>query len=85
MCTRLIKAYTNVFADTLVGSNIKVEKMNEGFVENLKMPNKAYTAKEPPIHWRPQARTLLQDLIKQGIITEVIHQTDFCARTNFVT
>ena len=48
------------------------------------MLKKAYTAKEPPIHWRPQARALLQYLIKQSIIAEVKHQTEFSVRANFI-
>ena len=63
---------------------MNVPKMKIEFIENPKMPKKAYKAKEPPIHWKPQAKNLLQDLVKQGIISEVKHTTDFCARANFV-
>ena len=60
---------------------MKVKKIKVEFIEN---PKKAYMAKKPTIHWRPQARNLLQDLIKQGTITEVMHNTDFCVLANFV-
>ena len=79
MRTRIIKDFPDVFADTLIDEKMNVPKMKIEFIENPKMPKKAYTVKEPPIHWRPQAKTLLQDLIKQGMISEVKHQTDFCA------
>ena len=79
MKTRIIKDFPDVFADTLIDAKMNVPKMKIEFVANLKMPKKAYTAKKPPIHWRPQAKTLLQDLIKQGIISEVKHHTDFSA------
>ena len=84
MRTKLIKEFPDVFADTLIDAKMRVLKKKIEFVDNPQMLKKAYTAKEPPIHWRPQAKYLLQDLVKQGIIAEVKHTTDFCARANFM-
>ena len=53
MRTRIIKDFPDMFADTLIDAKMNVPKMKIEFIDNPKMPKKAYTAKEPPIHWRP--------------------------------
>ena len=44
----------------------------------------AYTAREPPVHWRPAAKKLIEDLRKDGVIAEVDDVTEYCSRARFL-
>ena len=76
---RIIKRHPKVFADQLNGNAMKMEPVSVKFRPDTVKPKVAYKAHESPVHWRPAAQKLIQDLLKDGIIQEVDKVTKFCS------
>ena len=55
---------------------MKMEPVKVKIKPNAIKPKVAHTAREPPVHWRLEAKALIQDLLKQGIIKKVDEPTD---------
>ena len=60
MRDRLIQKHPKVFTDELNGNTMKIEPVSVKFKPDAKKPRVAYTAREPPVHWRPAAKKLIQ-------------------------
>ena len=58
---------------------MKMEPISVKFKPDAVKPKVAYTAQEPPVHWRTAAKKLIQELLKDGIIQEVHNVTEFCS------
>ena len=84
MQQRIIKCHPTVFPDELNGNAMKMEPVSVKFKPDAVKPKVAYSAREPPVHWRPAAKKLIEDLLKDGIIQEVDHVTEFCLRARFL-
>ena len=80
----IIKRHPKVFADKLNGNAMKMEPVSVKFKPDAVKPKDAYTAREPPEHWRPAAKKLIDELLKDGIIQEVDDVTEFCSRARFL-
>ena len=63
---------------------MKMEPVSVKFRPDAVKPKSVNTAREPPIHWRPAAQKLIQDLLKDGIIEEVDEVNQFCSRARFL-
>ena len=70
MKQKLIEDYPNVFANKLTGDHMHIPKISCEVKPESTKPSKAYTCREPPIHWRAPAQKLIQELLEQQIITE---------------
>ena len=81
---RIIEHHPKVFADELNGNAMKMDPVSVKFKPDTVKPKVAYTAREPPVHWRPAAKKLIQDLLRYGIIEEVDDVTEFCSRARFL-
>ena len=81
---RIINLHPKVFADELNGNAMKMEPVSVKFKPDAVKPKVAYTAREPPVHWRPAAKKLIEDLLKDGIIQGVDDVTEFCSRARFL-
>ena len=62
----------------------KMEPVFVNFKPDAVRPKMAFIARELPVHWRPAAKALIRDLIKQGIIKEADKVTDYGSRARFL-
>ena len=63
---------------------MKMEPVSVKFKPNAVKPKGAYIAREPPVHWLPAAKKLIEDLLKDAIIEEMDDVTEFCLRARFL-
>ena len=66
MRQRIIKCHPKVFADELNSIAMKMEPVSVKFKPDAVKPKVAYTAREPPVQWRPAAKKLIEDLLKDA-------------------
>ena len=81
---RIINRHPKVFVDELNGNTMKMDPVSVKFKPDAVKPKVAYTEREPLVHWRPAAKKLIQDLVRDGIIEEVDDVTEFCSRARFL-
>ena len=81
---RIIKRHPKVFADKLNGNAMKMDQVSVKFKPDAVKPKVTYMAREPQVHWRPAAKKLIQDLLRDCIIEEVDDVTEFCSRARFL-